>query len=265
MAVSCNLTSYAFARPNSIAESEPNNTKEEAQMTTQNNEVAEKVADSDWSGRYYVYGKTNSLDDDWYKVVLTAGRQYLTVSHPDNSATYVELWDSENNMAVSSQYGAGYNVSEFESKGGVYYIHLVGTSETESTYQLYIGTPVFIHEELMVEFDPVKTSGTFTKPFSFKNDMIVPKDSVVEQIVFDGSTSSFSSIRITSSSYSGSVPYLTASSSAYIGSLGVRLKSDWDITFYPKKTVNYVPSMTYRYVFPIYEDTVYQHRPIIKK
>ena len=266
MALSLNMTSYAFVRPNSIGEVEPNNTREEAQFTTQNNEVAEKIADSNWSGSYYVYGTADATDDDWYKVVLTAGKQYLTVAHVyGDNATYVELYDSENNPIIPKKYGTRYNVIQFDSNGGTYYIHITGALETESRYTLYVGTPVHASESVNITFDGSKTSGTVERSFSLENESILPKDAVVGRISFDGMAGWFSSVRITNSGYSGSLSCSGSSDLNNIGSLGIKLKSEWKMVFYPKKTVDHVPMVTFNYVFPVYDNTVYSHWPTIKK
>ena len=50
-----------------------------------------------------------------------------------------------------------------------------------------------------------------------------------------------------------------------LGPLDLRLKSDWNIEFYPKSTVTAVPTVTFRYFYPVYDNTVYPDMPTIKK
>ena len=55
----------------------------------------------DFSGRCGMFGKATSSDDDWFKVDLPSGVQYLSVVHfYGDNATYVELLDSENNIII---------------------------------------------------------------------------------------------------------------------------------------------------------------------
>lgn len=113
-----------------------------------------------------MFGKATSSDDDWFKVDLPSGVQYLSVVHfYGDNATYVELLDSENNVIVSKKYGTRYNITEFDSQGGTYYIHITGASEKENQYCLYVGTPILSSGEVRVRFDPVNTSGTIRKSF----------------------------------------------------------------------------------------------------
>lgn len=262
-----NATSYAaYVRPNIVGEVEPNNTRETAQTTIQNTETLKEHADDNCSGRNLISGNADSSDDDWYKVDLTPGVQYLTINnlYGDN-ATYVEMWDANNDLIVPRTYGDGYNVTQFNSNGGTYYIHIVGALETESSYWLLVGAPLIVSEEVNILFDSPNTSGTIKKTFSLVNETILPRDAVVRQIVLRDLDTGFNSARITSSSYSGIVPYFDTKYLDPIGELGVQLKSEWEIIFYPKRTVTYLPRVTYRYCYPVYDDTSYPHNPTIRK
>lgn len=268
MVITCNLTSYAeFKRPNSNSEVEPNNTQETAQITHPTYEVAERFAADDWSGRYSMYGTATSSDDDWYKVDLPAGTQYLSVVHSyGDNATYVEMLDSEDNIIVPKKYGTRYNVTEFNSKGGTYYIHILGASEKENQYTLFVGTPMLSSDEMMIRFDPVKTSGTITKTFSLVNEDILPEESYVARIMLrDFVALGYNSAHVSCSSSPTSITFDKKSTMREVGSLGMELKSTWNIEFYPNTTVNSVPMVDIFYFYPVYDNTVYPHLPTIKK
>lgn len=257
MALSGNITSYAFARPNITREVEPNNTKETAQLTTQNNEIATVVAMSDWSGRYLISGITNSSDDDWYKVVLTPGDQYLTVGcYTKNASMQIELFDSENKIIVPGYISSDTDmvVKRFQSNGGTYYVHIEGTSETDTEYNLSVGSPRVISHELNIQFDRLTTSGTIYKSFSLKNETILPRDSIVSSISVLNS-SEYSSARVTSSAY----PKTFTTSDGTIKDLGLKdisLKSDWELIYYPKGSTADVSPVRFLFVYPLYDDTV---------
>lgn len=267
MVITCNLTSYAFVDPHNMSEVEPNNTWETAQTTYPTNESAEKFAASDWSGRYSMYGTATSSDDDWYKVDLAPGEQYLSVAHSyGDNATYVEMFDSERNEIIPLKYGTRYNVIKFDSKGGTYYIHITGASEEENKYTLFVGTPMLSSNQVRVSFDSVKTSGTIRRSFSLKNEDILPKDAQVTKITLrDLPSLGYSGARVSSSSSSKSVSFNKTSLSGNIGSLGMQLKSDWLVEYYPKTTVTTIPIVDFFYFYPVYDNTTYPYLPTIKK
>ncbi len=258
IALSCSLTSYAYERPNKKDEIEPNNTRETAQITQPTNEIKERFAEEDWSGRYSIYGTATSSDDDWYKVELPKGEQYLTVVHSyGDNATYVEMFDSKNNQIIPRTYGTRYNVIKFDSEGDTYYIHIVGASENDNKYTLLVGTPMLTAGQSYVTFDPVNTSGTIIRPFSLTNEALLPDEALVTRITLCDLPISFNGGCVTSSSSSSSITYSKTSLSGNISSLGMELKSDWNIEFYPKTTVTTVPIIDFFYFYPVYDNTVY--------
>lgn len=268
MALTCNLTSYAeYIRPNSKSEVEPNNTQETAQTTYPTYEVAERFAADDWSGRCSMYGTATSSDDDWYKVDLPAGTQYLSVVHSyGDNATYVEMFDSENNLIVPKKYGTRYNVTKFDSKGGTYYIHITGASENENKYTLFVGTPMLSSDEMWISYDSVKTSGIITKTFSLADEDILPEESVVARIMLrDFASLGYNTARVSCSTSPTSVTFNRKSFMKEVRSLGMELKSTWNIEFNPQTTVRSVPIVDIFYFYPVYDNTVYPHLPTIKK
>lgn len=267
MAVTSSSTSYAdFQRPNMKSENEPNNTPETAQVTYPTNEDAKKFSIYDRSGRYGISGSASSSDDDWYKVDLLPGLQYLSVEHYyGDNATYVELLDSEKNVIISRNYGTVYNVAPFDSKGGIYYIHIVGATEHESKYAVYVGTPILASNRVTVRFDPVKTNGTINKSFSLAKEDILPDEALVTNISFEGLIPNFSSARVSCSSSSKSLTFSKSSFADELGYLDFMLKSEWNIDFYPKSTVTAVPWITFLYYYPVVDNTIYQDLITIKK
>lgn len=261
IAITCNFASYAaFQAPNNIGEVEPNNTRETAQTTYLTNEVAEKFGADDWSGRYSIQGKATSSDDDWYKIDLPEGTQYLTVVHSyGDNATYVELFDSENNIIIPKKYGTRYNVTKFDSERGTYYIHITGASENENRYALFVGTPMLSSDEVTIRFNSVNTYKTIKKTFSLANENILPRDAIVTKITLDNLYPGYSSARISSSSSSKSVsfPYNGDTFATNLGKLDMKLKSTWNAEFNPKSTVKTVPSIRFVYFYPVYDNTEY--------
>lgn len=269
MAVTCHLSSNAaYQRPNNKSEIEPNDTRETAQITQPTNEVVERFAADDWSGRYSMYGKATSSDDDWYKVDLPAGPQYLSVVHSyGDNATYVELLDAENNKIIPAKYGMGYHVVQFNSEGGTYYIHIVGASEKENEYTLFVGTPMLSSDQVRISFDPVrKTYNTIKKSFSLVNEDILPKEAYVAKISIEGLIDlDYSSVCLSSSSSSNSITLTRKDSFLSTASLGMSLKSVWNAEFNPSASVTTVPVIKFLYFYPVYDNTKYPPFSTIKK
>ncbi len=265
-AISCSFILYAYERPNNVAEVEPNNTRKTAQTTTQNNEIIEKVADLDFSGRYSISGKADSTDDDWYKVVLTKGEQYLSVIHPyGDHATCVELLDSDNHVIIPETYGTRRNVVKFDSEGGIYYVHIKGALEEESEYSLFVGTPMISSGEVNVLLSTSPASGTIKRTFSLADETILPENAIVSKIVLRDLLVGFSSACVANPDYPDSITYSRTSSSGPVGSSGISLKSSWDITFYPKETVKSLPVVSFQYCYPVCDSTMYEYSPTLKK
>ncbi|MCI9658318.1 MAG: hypothetical protein HFI14_06865 [Lachnospiraceae bacterium] len=267
MAVACNLTSHAYQGSNDQSEVEPNNTQETAQTTQPTYEKPERFAVQDFSGRCGMFGKATSSDDDWFKVDLPSGVQYLSVVHfYGDNATYVELLDSENKVIVPKKYGTRYNITEFDSQGGTYYIHITGASEKENQYCLYVGTPILSSGEVRVRFDPVNTSGTIRKSFSLADEENLPKDAYVAKITLRDMVSlDYSGALVSNLSSSNSVTFDRTSNWKDVGTLGMKLKNKWVIEYYPRSTVKTVPIAAFFYYYPVYDNTVYPHLPTIKK
>lgn len=259
VAASYDLTAYAYVQPNFLKESEPNDTQEEADVTQQNTEIASVIATTDYSGRYCILGTTNSLDDDWFKVTLPSGDHYLTVNNSEGQSTYCELLDSENNTIIPKHYATRDFIERFHANGGTYYVHIVGTSESDSSYMLYVGSPRHDNNELNILFTP--SSGTIRKSFSLIGEPQLPPDAIVTKLNFINT--SVGSATVTSSSSSRSITF-SDPFSGEIGSMGLSLKSNWDIVLKPKKPINSV-AMRYYFVYPRYDSTEYTYHPTIKK
>jgi len=85
----------------------------------------------------------------------------------------------------------------------------------------------------------------------------LPKEALVARITLCDLPLNFNGARVTSSSSSSSITYSKTSLSGNIGSLGMELKSKWNIEFYPKTTVTSVPIVDFFYFYPVYDNTVY--------
>ena len=167
------------------------------------------------------------------------------------------MFDSKNNQIIPRTYGTRYNVIKFDSEGDTYYIHIVGASENDNKYTLLVGTPMLTAGQSYVTFDPVNTSGTIIRPFSLTNEALLPDEALVTRITLYDLPISFNGGCVTSSSSSSSITYSKTSLSGNISSLGMELKSDWNIEFYPKTTVTTVPIIDFFYFYPVYDNTVY--------
>ena len=66
-----------------VGESEPNNTKDMAQLIQATKETAIQAATGSRTDQYVVMGSTSMKDIDWYKVYLSKGTQYVNCNDND--------------------------------------------------------------------------------------------------------------------------------------------------------------------------------------
>lgn len=80
-----------------VSETESNDTKETAQLIQANKETAAGIVNGNYPDQYVVKGYTSTTDDDWYKVYLTSGTQYVTCN--DNGFSF-EVYDPAGNRII---------------------------------------------------------------------------------------------------------------------------------------------------------------------
>lgn len=61
-----------------VRETEPNNTMETAGTIMANHETAAQAVSGSRPSQHVVTGSTSNTDEDWFKVYLSAGTQYVT-------------------------------------------------------------------------------------------------------------------------------------------------------------------------------------------
>jgi hypothetical protein len=73
---------------------------ETAQLIQANYETPTQVVSGNRINQYVVKGNTSKTDEDWYKVYLNAGVQYITCN--DNPFEY-EIYSSDLNLVSSGE------------------------------------------------------------------------------------------------------------------------------------------------------------------
>ena len=105
-----------------VGESEPNNTKDMAQLIQATKETAIQAATGSRTDQYVVMGSTSMKDIDWYKVYLSKGTQYVNCN--DNDFNFWVYDEMDNNILYQSYTKApfGSRVYPFEAYYSGYYI-----------------------------------------------------------------------------------------------------------------------------------------------
>lgn len=81
-----------------VNEAEPNDTMETAQLIQANKETAAQAVAGSTAGEYVVRGSVSSTDDDWLKVYLDAGTQYVSCNGDNFS---FDVYNSNNRLNTS--------------------------------------------------------------------------------------------------------------------------------------------------------------------
>lgn len=126
----------------SVRETEPNNTMETAETIMANHETAAQAVSGSRPSQHVVTGSTSNTDEDWFKVYLSAGTQYVTCN--DDPFEF-EVYDPNGSLVLDEIYtkiGFGSTAYPFvASTDGFYYVKIKGITSSSSDYILLVGGP----------------------------------------------------------------------------------------------------------------------------
>lgn len=247
----------AFAK--SVYESESNDTKEEAEEIEVNKQNAVNAANGKSSTLYHVSGSVSKQDEDWFKVYLSKGKQYVSVS---GDSLDIEVWSEDGTLILKKSYlgiKSGFTAYSFEiSRENYYYVRL-SSSSYHSSYTISVGEPNYSAAWCRVTLDPVTiTTKQKSIEFDLSNEDVLPEGAIVHTILMSGLNSqSVNAISVKNVSTGMKTSLRTYSwSQNKLESLNMLLKSRWILTFSRKENVTFTPTVTLYYVYPITSETV---------
>lgn len=244
-----------------VYETDPNDTKETAQLIQANRETAAEAVNGTRTHQYVVNGYTSTTDDDWYKVYLTAGTQYVNCN---GDAFVFEVYDPNDNLIESGTYAK----SGFGSKGypfeattaGYYYVKITGTTSSLQNYILGVGDPVYTVAKCEVEFDTVTMANRADQAvdFDLSLESRLPEDAVVYMISMNGvRTTTVNSVAVTNGDTDITINLTKYSwDKSGLVSMNLPLKSDWSIDFGYYKDTTFAPSIILYYAYPVVSEYV---------
>jgi hypothetical protein len=243
------------AKAQSVSETEPNDSMETAQLIQANYETAAQVVNGNRPNQYVVKGNTSKTDEDWYKVYLNAGVQYITCN--DNPFDY-EIYNSDNNLVSSGTYTKsrlfpiGYSFNA--TSDGYYYVKIKGLTSASSSYILLVGGPTYSVGSCSVSLGSINMSGkNVTVPVDLRYKNAIPEGSVVYAISMSG---------VKSNSVNGiTVKNLTSNNTIVLSNyswnktglalMNMPLKGNWQIIFDYNKNTTFTPKLNLLFAYPL--------------
>jgi hypothetical protein len=243
------------ANAQSVNETEPNNSMETAQPIQANYETAAQTVSGNRPNQYVVKGDTSKTDEDWYKVYLNAGVQYITCN--DNPFDY-EIYNSDSNLVSSGSYtkshlfATGYPFNA--SSNGYYYVKIKGITSASSSYILLVGGPTYSVTSCSVSLGSINMSGKdVTVPVDLRFKDALPEGSVVYTILMNGVKSTSVKGIILKNLTSNNTVALNNFSWDKTGlvSMNMPLKSSWQIIFNYNKNTTFTPKLNLYFAYPL--------------
>lgn len=243
-------------------ETEPNDTKETAELIQANKETAKGYATATFEGRFEVNGDTDEKDPDWYKVYLNAGTQYMTCYVKPFSFL---IEDESGNTVTADTYTYadttrfGRTAYEFKvQKEGYYYVRILGCDPASGQYEFTVGSPTYSMDTCEI---PCKegvismTAGIETKKAHFDGTAMaaIPRDAVVEHVRLKVMSTSIKSAKLINEKSGKSLSLEFSPFTKYkLTSMNIPAGSMWTAELKYNKTTSFAPVLLVQYVYPIY-------------
>ncbi len=253
-----NIISLPVHAAVAVVETEPNNTRENAMLIQANRETASGTVTGSNPGHYAVEGSTSANDDDWYKVFLSEGIQYVSLNSGANTLVFDVYYDTGEVPILSDTYEKatfGVTAYQFEAQAsGYYYVRIHTNMSSSQKYYLLVGDPNYSVAECSVRIGSVTMSGSnSTISFNLINEARLPQDAVVYSMkVNNVGTTDVKGISIRNNSID-----ITTNLNRYtwyksgLTSLSLPLRSSWQVTFEYSKNITLTPTVKFQYVYPI--------------
>ena len=223
-----------------VNETESNDTKETAQLIQANKETAAGIVNGNYPDQYVVKGYTSTTDDDWYKVYLTSGTQYVT---------------------CNEKTGFGVKAYPFSAESeGYYYVKVTGAVPSSESYLLLVGGPTYMVAKCEVKLQPVTMANNDAEvvKFDISNESRLPEDAIVCEISMNGlRNNSVDGITVTNEATNRTVDLRRYSwNQSKLESMNLSLKSNWFVEFAYYKDTSFTPSVDLRYAYPVVSECV---------
>lgn len=243
-----------------VREQESNNTKSEAQLILANAETAEDaVNDSGRPGQHTVSGSIGLNDEDWFKVQLSKGMQYVTLNSNSMYDSFnIEVFGPDNNSVYKMTYlktVSGTMAFRFIAPmNGYYYVRILPGTTTVN-YLMLIGTPTYTVEHCEIELERVimENRSNFMTKFNLQNISSLPEGAIVYMVTVRG----VGNTAVKSISLKNLDNYAKVDLNKYswnkneLESLNMLLKSEWEITYGYNKDIEFTPTIVMYFVYPI--------------
>lgn len=264
---SVSMNVHAETPKESMRETEPNNTKETAELIKANNETAQGTVDASFSGRFEVNGDTSETDPDWYKVYLNTGVQYMTCYiNPFSFA----LEDESGNELLTDTYTYadadrfGRTAYEFNvPTAGYYYVKIIGCDASSGRYQFMVGGPSYAVSSCEIPcregmINMTSSVRTKTAHFDGKESATIPKDAIAYYVQLSGMQSqSVKSVQLTNEKSGLSVSLKTYTwNKDNLESMNMQVASTWTAKLEYNKVTSFTPVLRVQYAYPIYNTAV---------
>lgn len=239
-----------------VAETEPNDSKETAQLIQASKETAVQAATASRIDQYVIDGYASIGDTDWYQVYLNSGTQYVTCNGFDyNFAVY----DDNDNIILSKSYSKssyGPRAYSFEADAsGYYYIRVQGITSSSKSYILSVGDHTYGVAHCQVNLGSVNMSNKtdFTRVIDLTDNYFLPEGAIVYDMYLDGLRTSNASYAIINNITQNSKFNLGPSiySISNIAARGLKVDSRWEITIGYKKDTIINPKFMMFFVYPV--------------
>lgn len=243
-------------------ETEPNDTKETAELIQANKETAKGYATATFEGRFEVNGETDEKDPDWYKVYLNAGTQYMTCYVKPFSFL---IEDESGNTVTEDTYTYadttrfGRTAYEFKvQKEGYYYVRILGCDPASGHYEFTVGSPTYSMDNCKIPcvegvINMTASGGTKKAHFDGRELTALPKDAVAEYVRLEVKSTSINSAKLINERSGKSLslefyPFLKRS----LASMNIPVESMWTAELKYGYKSSFTPVLTVQYVYPIY-------------
>ena len=244
-----------------VSETESNDTKETAQLIQANKETAAGIVNGNYPDQYVVKGYTSTTDDDWYKVYLTSGTQYVTCN--DNGFSF-EVYDPAGNRITRQSYektGFGVKAYPFSAESeGYYYVKVTGAVPSSESYLLLVGGPTYMVAKCEVKLQPVTMANNTDKviDFDITKENQLPENAIVYSISMNGiGSNSVDGISLTNTITNKTVDLRRYSwNQSKLESMNLILKSSWIVELAYYKDTSFTPSVDLRYAYPVVSECV---------
>ena len=251
-----NITAHA----ETVRETEPNDTMETAELILANYETPAQAVTGNRPGQYVVKGDTSQTDEDWFKVQLSAGTQYITCNGADFN---FEIYDPNKTLLVYGSFikGSGVSASPFNAPmAGTYYLKITGNRITSTEYIISIGGPTYYYAGCEVRLNTVTMANSRdgSSAFDLRAEDVLPDGAVVDSIVVDiGGSRNAKSVTARNLTSNNTISLMNYTwSKTGLVNLNMPLKGNWTVTYGYNKNVSFNPSITFQYVYPLTSTTV---------